>query len=68
MPLVKKCSVDAYEENVKELIASGYAPKQAVAIAHETLRKACRDEGRPTPSTRKDLKLSDFFDDGEEIK
>mgnify|MGYP001558151233 CR=1 FL=1 len=59
MPLLKKCSVEAYEANVKQLIKDGYPPKQAVAIAHETLRQACRDEHMPTPSTRKDTDKKD---------
>lgn len=57
MPLVKKCSVDAYNANVEELIASGYPPKQAVAIAHETLRRACHDESMPTPTVDTDMAI-----------
>jgi len=46
MPLSKSCSVKAFRDNIRMLIGEeGYDREQAVAIAFETLRKAC---GAPT--------------------
>lgn len=50
MPLKRSCSVEAYRANVEELTRSGRDPKQAAAIAHDTLRTACSDAGQPTPN------------------
>jgi hypothetical protein len=42
MPLYKSCSVKAFRDNIRMLIGEeGYDREQAVAIAFETLRKAC---------------------------
>ena len=49
MPLVKSCSVDAYKSNIAELIRSGRDPKQAAAIARDTLSDACKSEGKEIP-------------------
>jgi hypothetical protein len=37
MPLKK--GLKNFQENIKELIKSGYKPKQAVAIAYSVVRK-----------------------------
>ena len=52
MPLAKQCDISTYRENISELVRSGYDADQAVAIAHKTLREACKDEGKPTPATK----------------
>lgn len=41
MPLKKTCSVSAFKDNISFLYREGYEQDQAVAIAFETLRKAC---------------------------
>jgi hypothetical protein len=40
MPLIKSSSKQAFSKNVKKEIAAGKPPKQAVAIAYATKRKA----------------------------
>jgi hypothetical protein len=40
MPLSKSGGKKAREKNIKELISAGHDPKQAVAIAYDTQRKA----------------------------
>ena len=40
MPLIKSTSKKAFSKNVKKEIAAGKPPKQAVAIAYATKRKA----------------------------
>ncbi len=40
MPLDTRCSLDAFRENVRELMRK-YDRDQALAIAYETLRRAC---------------------------
>ena len=40
MPLIKISSKKAREKNIKEMIASGHDPKQAVAAAYSVQRKA----------------------------
>jgi len=42
MPLIKSGSKEARNANIKELIRSGYPPKQAVAIAYQNQRKYMR--------------------------
>lgn len=54
MPLSKVCSIDALERNIAAEIRAGKPREQAVAIARETLRDACREAGKPVP-TRKAL-------------
>lgn len=49
MPLSKKCSMEAFEVNLRELIRSGRSREQAYAIAMDVLREACHDEGKPMP-------------------
>lgn len=49
MPLIKTCSIDALEKNIEAEIRAGKPREQAVAIAHDTLRRACRNEGKPVP-------------------
>jgi hypothetical protein len=39
MPLIKSGSKKAREENIKEMIASGHNPKQAVAAGYSQQRK-----------------------------
>lgn len=46
MPLKKGYSPKTIEENIKELIAAGYPPKQAQAIALEEARKAKQKAGK----------------------
>lgn len=40
MPLIKSASKKARQKNIKEMIASGHEPKQAVAAAYSVQRKA----------------------------
>lgn len=42
MPLIKSKTKKARQKNIRELIKSGKPPKQAVAIAYETQRRARR--------------------------
>ncbi len=51
VPLQKSCSLEAFRANVQSEIASGKTPEQAAAIAHDILRKACKDAGKPIPRT-----------------
>lgn len=46
MTLKKGYSPKTIEENIKELIAAGYSPKQAQAIALEEARKAKQKAGK----------------------
>jgi len=41
MPLIKKCSLKAFQDNIRREIERGTENKQAVAIAFSTLKKAC---------------------------
>jgi tripartite-type tricarboxylate transporter receptor subunit TctC len=41
MPLEKRCSVAAFNKNVKKEIKAGTPKDQAIAIAYDTLRRAC---------------------------
>lgn len=41
MPLKKVCSVKAFRDNIRMAIREGYPREQAVAMAFETLRRAC---------------------------
>lgn len=49
MPLIKECSLEAYRKNIRIEIEAGRTPEQAVAIAANTVRAACKDEGKPVP-------------------
>jgi uracil-DNA glycosylase family 4 len=49
MPLVKECSLEAYRKNIRIEIEAGRTPEQAVAIAANTVRAACKDAGKPVP-------------------
>jgi len=51
MPLKKSCSLEDFRWNVAAEIRAGREPQQAAAIAHRTLREACREAGQPTPRT-----------------
>jgi hypothetical protein len=42
MPLIKSSSNKARETNIKEMIASGHEPRQAVAAAYHNQREAQR--------------------------
>lgn len=56
MPLKRSCSIEALEFNIAAEVRAGRPREQAVAIAHQTLRDACREEGKPVP-TRKALEV-----------
>lgn len=49
MPLVKSCSIEAFRRNVAAEIEAGKPREQAVAIAADTLREACKGEGKDVP-------------------
>lgn len=49
MPLNKACSLDALRQNIASEIRAGRPRDQAVAIAHETLRTACKEAGQSVP-------------------
>lgn len=49
MPLIKECSLEAYRKNIRLEIEAGRSPEQAVAIAANTVRAACKDAGKPVP-------------------
>lgn len=49
MPLIKECSLEAYRKNIRIEIEAGRSPEQAVAIAANTVRAACKDVGKPVP-------------------
>jgi len=51
MPLNKACSLEAYQENIATEIKAGRPREQAIAIAGETLRAACKREGKAVPRT-----------------
>lgn len=40
MPLTKKCGTAARAQNIAEMQRAGHPPKQAMAAAYETQRKA----------------------------
>jgi hypothetical protein len=44
MPLIKDIGKKAFQKNVKESIAAGKPPKQAVAIAYSVKREAAKDK------------------------
>jgi hypothetical protein len=46
MPLIKSKSKEAFKTNVKREIEAGKPPKQAVAIAYSTKRRAGSKRGR----------------------
>lgn len=48
MPLKEGRSKDAVSANIKELVDSGYDPKQAAAIAYKKAGKARKDRGYRT--------------------
>lgn len=49
MPLIKECSLEAYRKNIRIEIEAGRSPEQAVAVASNTVRAACKDAGKPVP-------------------
>jgi hypothetical protein len=51
MPLIKSCSLEAFRQNISAEIRAGRDPKQAAAIAHDTLRRACKEAGKAVPKT-----------------
>lgn len=61
MPLIKSCSIEALRENISSEIRSGKEPAQASAIAHSTLRDACKAAGKSVPRT-------DGADEGLQVK
>ena len=40
MPLIKGYSPEAIQANIRKLIAEGYSPQQAAAIAHDIVEEA----------------------------
>ncbi len=44
MPLIKSASKEARQENIKEMIASGHKPAQAVAASYANQREAQRHD------------------------
>jgi hypothetical protein len=46
MPLKKGYSRATISKNVREMIHAGYKPKQAVAAAYSTARKAAKKAGK----------------------
>jgi uncharacterized protein len=46
VPLKKSASKQAREENIREMIKAGHKPKQAVAAAYDTQRRAAAKKGR----------------------
>lgn len=46
MPLKKSASKQAREENIREMIKAGHPPKQAVAAAYDTQRRAAAKKRR----------------------
>lgn len=40
MPLIQGYSPEAIQANIRKLIAEGYSPQQAAAIAHDVADKA----------------------------
>lgn len=54
MPLIKTCSADAFRTNVAAEIRAGKPANQAAAIAHDTLRTACKEAGKSVPRTDAD--------------
>jgi len=49
MPLIKSCDIEAFRKNIAAEIEAGRPRDQAVAIAADTLRKACKAEGKAVP-------------------
>ena len=46
MPLKRGSSKETFEKNVREMVKSGHKPKQAVAAAYDTQRRAAAKKGR----------------------
>ena len=46
MPLTKSPTKAARQKNIKEMIAAGHPPKQAVAAAYDTQRRAAAGKGK----------------------
>jgi hypothetical protein len=46
MPLIKSCSLAAFQHNIAKEIEAGRERGQAYAIALETLKEACKEEGK----------------------
>ena len=53
MPLIRRCSLSAFNKNVSELIRSGRKRNVAVAAAISTLKSACKvtSKAKMTPSS-----------------
>lgn len=52
MPLIKSTSKAAFKKNVEKEIAAGKQPKQAVAIAYATKRKAATKQPKAKGKTK----------------
>lgn len=55
MPLSNSCTIKAFKDNVAAEIRAGKKNDQAVAIAHDALRKACEAAGKDIPNTVKKI-------------
>ena len=62
MPLNKSCSVSALRDNISKLVSEGFPQDQALAAALETLRKSCKQAGKPLPDMG-EIVPPDFSDD-----
>ncbi len=51
MPLNKTCSGRALSDNIAAEVKAGKTHEQAVAIASEVLREACKKAGKPVPTS-----------------
>lgn len=49
MPLNKGCSKKAFESNISKLMDEGKDRAQALAVAYDTLKSACRKQGKKQP-------------------
>jgi uracil-DNA glycosylase family 4 len=54
MPLRRSCSIDAFEANIAAELRAGKPRTEAVAIAHDVLRRACDAAGVEVPVTKND--------------
>lgn len=53
MPLKKGTSKATRQENIKEMIASGHEPKQAVAAAYREQRQSASHKAKPNRRIKK---------------